>query len=323
MLSAIGLVVALSSSSGTALPPQAEMEIAQKGLACFRRLGLVVPWDERSGEGAEDLFDRTCEDLAFRLVELQRIKKELRTAAYDRRSTGLAKPSPLELAASTYLVSEVERLNCSGKTSIEMPSPRAIAELPVIIKSLARTPVDIPQFHWIFEGIAKCRADGIPMGDLYEGRMNNAAVHRFRFDLARSTVLINRAAGRMVTQGLAGAYEPALLHSDSPYLRYATGDAEQFRQFFADKKYVDDFKFCDKLTDYFADDLRALGCSPQRLHQEMQIAKQEIASIRIAEAGSALKQFVDVPSKHWAAQATLELRKEGILIGDPDYRFHG
>ncbi|HWD39251.1 MAG TPA: S-layer homology domain-containing protein [Fimbriimonas sp.] len=49
--------------------------------------------------------------------------------------------------------------------------------------------------------------------------------------------------------------------------------------------------------------------------------RPSLLDTKIPEPGSALKQFQDVPSNHWAAKAVRDLRSEGILQGYPDNLF--
>lgn len=48
-----------------------------------------------------------------------------------------------------------------------------------------------------------------------------------------------------------------------------------------------------------------------------------LSTLAIPEFGSALNQFPDVPTNHWAAKAILDLRKHDLLHGYPEGSFNG
>ncbi len=73
----------------------------------------------------------------------------------------------------------------------------------------------------------------------------------------------------------------------------------------------------------FAVELNALTASPEIIPKNIAIFRQAIAQFHVVEPGSALRQFSDVAPNHWAAQAVLNLRSNGILRGYPDGKFQG
>ena len=73
----------------------------------------------------------------------------------------------------------------------------------------------------------------------------------------------------------------------------------------------------------FAPELRVLGVPPADIDRDVTVAYSGYGRLRFQPVGSALKQFSDVPSGHWAAGAILDLRKVGVLGGYPDGSFRG
>jgi len=72
------------------------------------------------------------------------------------------------------------------------------------------------------------------------------------------------------------------------------------------------------LAIYFKPELKALGVDADVMVVDLDRAKQSLQSLRMVQPGEANRQFSDVPGNHWAAGATKDLRKAGILVGYPD-----
>lgn len=73
----------------------------------------------------------------------------------------------------------------------------------------------------------------------------------------------------------------------------------------------------------FAAELNAMHRRPGEIVVIVDRLRSAAANARMPAPGSALKQFSDVPSNHWAARDVLELRRLGLVDGYPDDRFAG
>lgn len=75
------------------------------------------------------------------------------------------------------------------------------------------------------------------------------------------------------------------------------------------------------LTLFFAPQLRDIRVDPGALASAAERDLFQLDRLQTVEVGEATRPFSDVPHGHWAASATLNLRREGILHGYPGKRF--
>jgi hypothetical protein len=121
---------------------------------------------------------------------------------------------------------------------------------------------------------------------------------------------------------LTVARAPSLLPADSDEARRAVILAAEDRKRLA--IYREDFPLIKQLTHRFSKELIAMGVSMNEDQRTLNLIEGRLATLarsRIVKPGEALTQFSDVPTTHWAAQATANLRREGILTGYPDNTF--
>jgi len=181
--------------------------------------------------------------------------------------------------------------------------------------------LDVPDNHWVFEAMLRLTKDGLmvgyPVG--FVGRDGQRA-SRYEFAVCSYACFSNL---KSVTSHLVKwTRAPGLV---------AAGPA-------ADKSYRDtrdqlqilknDIATCepllDKLFKEFTPELKTLGVDTASLPKDLAAVCSEVRGCQVSAPGSALGQFRDVPTGHWAAQAVLDLRRLGIVQGYPnDDRFSG
>lgn len=182
---------------------------------------------------------------------------------------------------------------------------------------------DNPRNHWAYEGLSYLKSQGLLVG-YPDGLGYPRPKDKTRYELAVSF----HAAGvnlRTLTWSLRDQIEEiATVHGGSQEAIQANLKAAQYML------YTLRSPLLPRALDYlkrggheFAPEMKSLGASEDDITVAIAQYQAILPTLRIPEAGSALKQFPDVPAGHWAAKAVLDLRESDILQGYPDGRFGG
>jgi len=167
---------------------------------------------------------------------------------------------------------------------------------------------DVPMsLFWLRHGFVRLSSDGLGPdfglgGGIYTKR-----------EAAERLVEMNRQMSRQVDD-VNRAYSAVALGSVKPSDLAALAVVIESRRRAARNDAIIFASLCDSV----AADLKLLGTSARDLATEFRHRDFLFAFRRIPEWGEATRQFSDIPSGHWAADAVLKLRQVGILEGYPN-----
>jgi len=180
----------------------------------------------------------------------------------------------------------------------------------------ARLP-DIPQNHWVFENLQRLKTVGfIPGGHGVFSSGPPPQKRALAIQVTDACANLTNRAAEYEADAAALAHLPAETRVGT-LLEKAKSDALLREPVLSVEPAL------IALLDFFGPEIRAQNLNPADLKHDVRNALTRIARFHIPEQGSALRQFKDVPVGHWAAEATLELRRLGILQGYPDGVFSG
>ncbi len=175
-----------------------------------------------------------------------------------------------------------------------------------------QTSVEFPdngQNHWVYVAKADFQSLGLLIGytdGLGRGipGMNNYAAAVFTNGAALQLQSNLNDLSKAVASGRISLSERMAARS---YLANLQRSAPRLR-----KEFTDLFaKFDSELTE--------LGADVRRVSEGVRSDLLTLENLQLED----FKQFVDVPSRHWAASSVLNLRLLGILHGYPDGKFGG
>ena len=184
----------------------------------------------------------------------------------------------------------------------------------------AQTPFpDNPKNHWVYVDIQKIKRDGLLVG--YPDGLGGGVRPLARYNVA---VMVFQCYENLQMLALGADIEmkkPGLL----PIGRDSSAEANAYSAAVQAQKeylsYTPDCSDCVDLIAEFAPEIKDLGKDPVELKRQVLNYSFRFSHLQASKPGSALVQFTDVPSDHWAAQAVLDLRKLGILQGYPSGKF--
>jgi len=180
---------------------------------------------------------------------------------------------------------------------------------------------DTPKNHWVYEAMSDLKSTGLLIGypDGLGFRRNN---DRSRYELAVATNAAFVRAHDMVS-GLAQMRESISQRpADAPGAIKDLADWDSEVKFYK-KGFVRQQKEILDLIATFSPQLSKLGVDPAEMTGRLKRDSTDFLTMRRPKPGEALEQFPDVPTGHWAAGATQNLRSLGILHGYPDGQFRG
>lgn len=180
---------------------------------------------------------------------------------------------------------------------------------------------DIPANHWIFDGLANLKREGLMVGSPdFDHRRNGVeypysvaikvlfAMHTYR-TLGQTTLQEHDSIVSSRRNSVSGDRLAANLEDQRALL-----DLQRFFPFF--RRIEVEF-----LPQIFV--LRQLDESYAPCVVEIERLAQRIQAVGPPVPGERLRPFIDVPVKHWAAKEIGHLRALGLLEGYPDGRFRG
>ena len=179
---------------------------------------------------------------------------------------------------------------------------------------------DIPENHWAYQTMADFQSVGLLVGNTV-GFFSGPP--RTRPEMA------------VITQTIFTNLHMAVTEVDQENRGLAQTSKGQLSELYALrrslKSTIDSYENIRPQMDHglhrlitiFSPELRLLGVDVKDMTGETTRDLGYLASFRLAEVGAALKQFSDVPTNHWAAQATKDLRAIGILDGYPSAKYRG
>lgn len=174
---------------------------------------------------------------------------------------------------------------------------------------------DTPKNHWVYEGVAYLKSQGLG------GYINPLGRGPFAFNRYEFAVSFHGAATMLGT--MEDGFEASLDHiargNPGASVNYIKAANDQLKTF-SNPVFRKAIKYLARADKEFAPELKELGARRNDLLVPI-FRYRRLVTIGIPEPGSALKQFRDVPFNHWAAKAVLDLRSEGILQGYPGNLF--
>lgn len=176
---------------------------------------------------------------------------------------------------------------------------------------------DTPKNHWVYEARALLKAEGIFVGFGTEDRPLQKADSRHGEGL-----FFVRAATRMLGLLLSVTAlrdQFATESANAPDAAHLAAEIDVVRT----PEWSKCIAYLVRAQKEFPDEFRAAGLSADSMIGMQASFRRLLNQPQVIERGSALRQFSDVPTGHWAAKAVLELRSQGVLHGNPDGTFKG
>ena len=183
---------------------------------------------------------------------------------------------------------------------------------------------DLESNHWVFRSFKELAKCGLLLGmeeDLARGRapmLGRGARAASTYDVAVGAYSVMSTLKDKANELERDCKAPSLMHS-GPTVR-ATVDKANLEL----KKrngYIYGGQVVIPIIDFTTSELKQLDGDPRDMKTSVNIAIAKLSRAQVTKPGSALVQFRDVPSSHWAASAVLDLRSKGLLLGYPDDKY--
>ncbi len=180
---------------------------------------------------------------------------------------------------------------------------------------------DIPRNHWAYEAQSYLKSQGLAVGYPDGLGVWPRAASRYQF------AVFFHAAGsnlRTLDDGLQELLKR--IATEEPGTDRANGDLAQVEvqlKSMRNAVIVKAVGYLERGAWEFTPELRSLGASLSDITVPVARYRSEVLTLQLPVPGSALRQFSDVPTDHWAAKAILDLRSHGLIHGYPDGSFRG
>jgi len=179
---------------------------------------------------------------------------------------------------------------------------------------------DTPKNHWAYEAISDLKSGGALAGYPEGLGYRPVVASRYEFAVKANAAFLrthNIVSGMAQERGAIGQLSANTAGLAKRLADWDWGLKAVKPGFDRHQKEILD------LITTFSTELSKLGADPAEMTIQLKRDTATFLAMRRPQPGEAFQQFSDVPTGHWAAEATQNLRSLGILHGYPDGKLRG